>query len=311
MAPFTISTPHPSPHQGCLPQRPLFVQSEMSLSSSKHQDLRVIDHLKASVIKMKLWQAVNTVQNYCTSVVTQLLKSKMIFFICVGRKIVAMMGILKKSGAEALERPEARDEELEMKNPEMDLEEEERESSGNDDLEGKEWESSGNDDAEWESAEENEDEDVEENEDSDWSDDDDDDDSEASAESLEIWESFLNNGDPYNPLSFCSFVGSRTNTQQVKTQPSPDTRLEESPVKTQSKNSGKKVCFSERVCVRPLLVWSFASRSARDGSCWLQMARDRERFRRRVQTLEPVLKPCLTPEHRAQVWERLHINTTS
>ncbi|XP_056318415.1 protein phosphatase 1 regulatory subunit 15A [Danio aesculapii] len=308
MAPFTISTPHPSPHQGCLPQKPSFVQSEMSLLSSKRQDLCVIDHLKASVMKMKLhlWQAVNTVQNYCVSV-AQLLKSKMIFFICVGRK-VAMMGVLKKSGAEALERPETRDEEREMKDPEMDLEEKERESSGIDDLEGKEQESSGNEDedeAEWESDEEE----GEETEDSDWSDDDDD--SEASAESLEIWESFLNNGDPYNPLSFCSSVSSRTNTQPIKTQPSADTRLEESQEKTQSKNSGKKVCFSERVCVRPLLVWSFASRSARDGSCWLQMARDRERFRRRVQTLEPVLKPCLMPEHRARVWERLRINTAA
>lgn len=230
-----------------------------------------------------------------------------------------MMGILRKSGAEALERPEARDEEREMKDMEMDLEEKVRESSQNDDdLEEKERESSQNDDeddGEWESDEEaedkEEDEETEDDDDSDWSDDDDDDDSEASAESLEIWESFLNNGDPYNPLSFSSSVSSRTNTQPIKTQPSADTRREESPDKTQSKSSGKKVCFSEHVCVRPLLVWSYASRSARDGSCWLQMARDRERFRRRVQTLEPVLKPCLMPEHRARVWERLHINTAS
>lgn len=208
-----------------------------------------------------------------------------------------MMGILRKSGAEALERPEER----EMKDMEMDLAEKERESSQNDD-------------GEWESDEEAEDKEEDEeteddDDDSDWSDDDDD--SEASAESLEIWESFLNNGDPYNPLSFSSSVSSRTNTQPIKTQPSADTRREESPEKTQSKSSGKKVCFSEHMCVRPLLVWSYASRSARDGSCWLQMARDRERFRRRVQTLEPVLKPCLMPEHRARVWERLHINTAS
>jgi len=72
-----------------------------------------------------------------------------------------------------------------------------------------------------------------------------------------------------------------------------------------------QVCFSDKVTVHPLVAWSFASREARDGSCWLQMARDRERFRRRVENIENVIKPCLTPEHRASVWERLQRNTLS
>ncbi|XP_072563030.1 uncharacterized protein [Paramormyrops kingsleyae] len=67
----------------------------------------------------------------------------------------------------------------------------------------------------------------------------------------------------------------------------------------------KKVTFSEKVEVRPLVAWAFASRVARDGSCWLQMARDRDRFRRRVEAASDVIGPVLLPQHRAAVWERL------
>ncbi|XP_051578521.1 protein phosphatase 1 regulatory subunit 15A-like [Myxocyprinus asiaticus] len=171
-----------------------------------------------------------------------------------------------------------------------------------------------------EDCESERDEDV----DSEWSDDDDDgDDSEASAESLELWESFLNSSDPYNPLSFSSSTGSRTNftsttenqltlcSQIKQVKHTTSKAAEEHYQKPSTKEGVKKVCFSDEITVHPLVAWSFASRAARDGSCWLQMARDRVRFRRRVENTEKVIKLCLTPEHRACVWKRLQRETLS
>ncbi|XP_029107982.1 protein phosphatase 1 regulatory subunit 15A isoform X2 [Scleropages formosus] len=72
------------------------------------------------------------------------------------------------------------------------------------------------------------------------------------------------------------------------------------------KQGVKKVRFSDAVKVHPMVVWKFASRVARDGSWWLEMARDRERFRRRVRAASDVISPCLLPQHRARVWRRIH-----
>lgn len=157
-------------------------------------------------------------------------------------------------------------------------------------------------------------------EDSDWSDDEEED-SEASTESTEIWESFLNN-DPYNPFCLSCSVGVKTessdNMQQqnhttsdaseVETSTSGD--VEEHRPKENKKEGTKKVRFSEEVKVHNLVVWSFASQEARDGSYWMQLARDRERFKRRVERTGEVLSPCLTSQHRARVWDRLQSSTT-
>uniref|UniRef100_A0A8C1ZV24 Protein phosphatase 1, regulatory subunit 15A n=1 Tax=Cyprinus carpio TaxID=7962 RepID=A0A8C1ZV24_CYPCA len=324
MAPFIISPHHPVPCNCGLPQKGLLMQSKMSpeLSSGSPGDHH--HHRRTSVMKIRLWQLVQRVVNFCTSV-TELLRSKMFFFICVGKNLI-MTGESKKSGVEVPERPggEVGDGASEMKDPEMKVviesADEEREASAIDSDEEEDDEASL---SEWESDEETDEEEEEgedcetEDSDSDWSDEDDDDDegdSESSAESLKLWESFLNSGDPYNPLSFCSSISSRTNTKQKQQAvPPPATRPEESETGPQpnSKEGGKKVCFSDQVTVRPLVVWGFASRAARDGSCWMQMARDRERFRRRAESFETLLKPCLTAEHRAGVWERLQRTTSS
>ncbi|XP_073693592.1 protein phosphatase 1 regulatory subunit 15A [Garra rufa] len=343
MAPFTICTHRPLPYQCGLPQKALFLQSKMSpelLSGSPgvNEDLPLSHFCRTSIMKkirVHLWHVIWRVVNFCTSV-SELFSSKMFFFICVGQNMTMnMISALKKNSVEALEHPglgcEIKDEDSEVI---MELDDKES-AADEQELFVIDWDEEEEDEArlsEWESGEETdeeeeEDEDEEDcqtkDEDSEWSDEDDDDegDSEASAESLELWESFLNNSDPYNPLRFCSPVGSRTNTKknqqtpcsQSKTQSEPAERLEECEPepKPNSKEKGKKVCFSDKVAVHPLVAWSFASRAARDGSCWMQMARDRERFRRRVESIETVLKPCLTAEHRAGVWERLHSKTSS
>ncbi|KAG9274216.1 protein phosphatase 1 regulatory subunit 15A [Astyanax mexicanus] len=185
------------------------------------------------------------------------------------------------------------------------------ESDDEDEDEGKEEQSSPDKEHEMEWTDE---------EDSDWSDDEEKD-LEASTESTEIWESFLNN-DPYNPFCLSCSDGVKTkssdNMQQqnhttpgpseVKTSSSED--VEEHSPKENKKGGTKKVRFSEEVKVHNLVAWSFASREARDGSYWMQLARDRERFKRRVERTEEVLSPCLTSQHRARVWDRLESSAT-
>ncbi|XP_016148722.1 protein phosphatase 1 regulatory subunit 15A-like [Sinocyclocheilus grahami] len=309
MAPFTISPHHPLPYPCGLPQKGLLMQSKTSpeLWSGSPGD----PYRRTSIVQIGvgLWQLVHRVLNFCTSV-TELLRSEMFLFICVGQTMT-MTGELKKSGVEeVLERPggEISDGASEMKDPEMKVvmesDDDERESSAFDSDEEEDDEARLSDE---ETDEDDEDRETED-EDSGWSDEDEAD-SEASAESLELWESFLNSGDPYNPLSFCSSIGSRTNTEQnQQTRPPPATRPDES---EPNPKPHSKVCFSDQLTVRPLVAWRFASRAARDGSCWMQMARDRERFRRRAESIETFLKPCLTAEHRAGVWERLQRKTSS
>ncbi|KAG5261343.1 hypothetical protein AALO_G00302920 [Alosa alosa] len=147
-------------------------------------------------------------------------------------------------------------------------------------------------------------------EDSDWSDDDDD--SEASAESVELWESFLHSGDPYNPLSSsCTPVSRNTpasaarGVRRAEEEEEEEEEREDGQHSTHSAQQNKKVRFSDELTVRPLVAWAFASKAARNGSCWMEMARDRDRFRRRVEDAGKVISPCLSHDHRRLVWERL------
>lgn len=72
--------------------------------------------------------------------------------------------------------------------------------------------------------------------------------------------------------------------------------------------SCRQVRFSEAVVVHPLVDWAVASQAARDGGCWMEMARDRHRFRRRVQQASDIISPLLQANHRARVWERFQLN---
>ncbi|XP_060730370.1 protein phosphatase 1 regulatory subunit 15B-like isoform X2 [Tachysurus vachellii] len=145
-----------------------------------------------------------------------------------------------------------------------------------------------------------------EEEDSDWSDEGD---SEMSPENSELWDSFLNNSDPYSPLCFSCPAGLKIKASEVKqnhTPSSPTAReVEEHNPDQNTKKRAKKVRFSEEVTIHTLEAWGFASQEARDGSCWMEMARDRERFKRRVEKAGELISPCLTAQHRARVLDRL------
>lgn len=63
--------------------------------------------------------------------------------------------------------------------------------------------------------------------------------------------------------------------------------------------------FSDKLIIHNLEAWDGASQAARDGSSWMELARDRERFKRRVAKTGEIISPYLAPQHRARVWDEL------
>lgn len=57
-------------------------------------------------------------------------------------------------------------------------------------------------------------------------------------------------------------------------------------------NKKKVVCFNDKVEINYMVCWEFAYRKARVG-IWEQMARDRVRFKRRIEALSHILNPVL------------------
>lgn len=66
--------------------------------------------------------------------------------------------------------------------------------------------------------------------------------------------------------------------------------------------------FSDQVHVHVMRSWEFALRQSRRGH-WEELARDRDRFRRRIQDSETTLGPILSPEHRERVLKRIQTST--
>ncbi|XP_076753583.1 protein phosphatase 1 regulatory subunit 15 [Xylocopa sonorina] len=64
----------------------------------------------------------------------------------------------------------------------------------------------------------------------------------------------------------------------------------------------QKVKFDLNPVVHVMIQWDFAYRAARKGP-WEEMARDRERFRGRINCIERVLNPILTVQHRTHIWQ--------
>lgn len=63
-----------------------------------------------------------------------------------------------------------------------------------------------------------------------------------------------------------------------------------------------KVKFDLNPVVHVMVQWDYAYRAARKGP-WEEMARDRERFRGRINCIEGVLNPILTSQHRHHIWQ--------
>lgn len=57
-----------------------------------------------------------------------------------------------------------------------------------------------------------------------------------------------------------------------------------------------------------MIQWNYAYRAARRGP-WEEMARDRERFRGRINCIGRILEPILTVKHRECIWrERFSVD---
>lgn len=57
------------------------------------------------------------------------------------------------------------------------------------------------------------------------------------------------------------------------------------------------VKFDDKLKFHIMVQWSFAYRTARKGT-WEQLARDRDRFQRKINYIGSILEPILTAEHR-------------
>ncbi|XP_069383990.1 protein phosphatase 1 regulatory subunit 15A-like isoform X1 [Paralichthys olivaceus] len=68
----------------------------------------------------------------------------------------------------------------------------------------------------------------------------------------------------------------------------------------QSNACTKKVRFSPQVQVHVMRTWLFARQASRKGH-WEEMARDRDRFQRRIQETERAISHCLTQPHREKM----------
>ena len=55
--------------------------------------------------------------------------------------------------------------------------------------------------------------------------------------------------------------------------------------------------------VHVMRVWDFAYRTYRKGDYWQQIARDHERFKKRIFENQEALTPILKPEHRDRIFQ--------
>ncbi|KYN40593.1 Protein phosphatase 1 regulatory subunit 15A [Trachymyrmex septentrionalis] len=64
----------------------------------------------------------------------------------------------------------------------------------------------------------------------------------------------------------------------------------------------KKVSFDPTPVVHVMVTWNYAYRAARRGP-WEEIARDNERFKKRIKSIAIVLDPILKSKHRSQIWQ--------
>lgn len=63
-----------------------------------------------------------------------------------------------------------------------------------------------------------------------------------------------------------------------------------------------QVTFNLTPVVHTMVQWDYAYRAARKGP-WEEMARDRERFKGRINCIRCILEPILQIQHRTHIWQ--------
>ncbi|XP_029010167.1 protein phosphatase 1 regulatory subunit 15B [Betta splendens] len=152
-------------------------------------------------------------------------------------------------------------------------------------------------------------------------------------EEEQLWKSLGQKDDPYHPLNFQACLqsspaatlqasgrnpASKAKTRKTRSEPRvtkshshPDTtlvpwkragpRAQPAPEgKKEACTRQKKVRFSPVVQVHVMRTWPFARQASRKGH-WEEMARDRDRFQKRIRDTERVVGRCLTRAHREKV----------
>ncbi|XP_029993105.1 protein phosphatase 1 regulatory subunit 15A [Sphaeramia orbicularis] len=152
-------------------------------------------------------------------------------------------------------------------------------------------------------------------------------------EEEQLWRSLCQKNDPYHPLNFQACLQSPTadpssppktsKTSKKTTKPALTERpvqhhchsdttqvcwrrpgfasQQATPEPKKTSRDQKKVTFSPEVQVHVMRTWPFACRASRKGH-WEELARDRERFRRRIQDTERAIGHCFSPDHRERMW---------
>ncbi|XP_054891925.1 protein phosphatase 1 regulatory subunit 15B [Poeciliopsis prolifica] len=153
-----------------------------------------------------------------------------------------------------------------------------------------------------------------------------------------IWESLGQKDDPYHPLNFkACLLSASPSLKPIHPNPSaktkkpikaskpvlPDRKLKQhrhqdkrlvpwkrpeptprSPAEGKTENKAgtrqKKVQFSPLVQVHVMRTWPFARQASRKGH-WEELARDRDRFRRRIADTERAVGHCLSQPHREKM----------
>ncbi|XP_021932306.1 protein phosphatase 1 regulatory subunit 15A [Zootermopsis nevadensis] len=105
----------------------------------------------------------------------------------------------------------------------------------------------------------------------------------------------------------CDDIENETGLEEVNARWQRDyseySNYERNPVKVQF------ACDTSLETVHPMVKWNYAYRAARCGP-WEQMARDRERFMRRIRQSEPLLAVVFSAEHRQRVWIKCMAETS-
>ncbi|XP_057338043.1 uncharacterized protein LOC130676075 [Microplitis mediator] len=66
--------------------------------------------------------------------------------------------------------------------------------------------------------------------------------------------------------------------------------------------SSHKVRFNLKPLIHTMIKWNYAYRAARKGP-WEEIARDRERFRGRINSISHIVNPILSANHRQSIWK--------
>uniref|UniRef100_A0A3B5KUL5 Protein phosphatase 1, regulatory subunit 15B n=1 Tax=Takifugu rubripes TaxID=31033 RepID=A0A3B5KUL5_TAKRU len=142
-----------------------------------------------------------------------------------------------------------------------------------------------------------------------------------------LWNSLKAHHDPYHPLNFQACLRTASvesppwKDQKTKKSITSKPSLQERPSKhyhpeitvvpwtrpgksektnNQSGSTQKKVRFSPVIHVHVMRSWLFARQASRKGN-WEEMARDRDRFQRRIKEAEASIGSCLNPAHRRKI----------